>query len=195
MLAFVLPIEIRHQYLLVDDAKLAEKKLVAALVARNSHALEDLYRSYSASLLGIITKIIKQQEVAEDVLQETFIKIWNSIDQYDESKGRLFTWMARTAKNKAIDQTRSRGEINSSRNGDLEECTLEVNQLHQVQYHPEYIGLRQLIDLLTSEQTAILELIYFQGYTQVEASERLGIPISTLKTRIRDAIKVLRALF
>ena len=129
------------------------------------------------------------------MLQETFLKIWKSIGQYDANKGRLFTWMARLAKNKAIDHLRSRGEVNSLRNEDITISSTEVNQLHQVQYNPEHIGLKQLINMLSPAQMIILEMVYFQGYTQVEVAEVLNIPVGTVKTRIRIAIKTLRSLF
>lgn len=172
-----------------------ESTLVASLVARDSKALELLYSSYSASLLGIVTRLVKQDEAAQDVLQESFIKIWNSIGQYDASKGRLFTWMSRLVRNTAIDHLRSRGEINSLKNDDLSELTVEINERYQIMYHPEFIGVKQLIDLLTPEQKLILDMVYFQGYTQLEVSIALNIPVGTVKTRIRMSIKTLRAFF
>jgi len=173
----------------------AETELITALIAGHTKALEKLYTCYSASLLGIISKIIKQEDVAEDILQETFLQIWKSISQYDASRGRLFTWMARLARNKAIDHLRSRGEINNLRNEDLENASIEINALYQVQYNPEHIGLKQLINVLSPAQMIILDLVYFKGYTQAEAAQILQIPIGTLKTRIRIAIKTLRAFF
>ena len=195
MLAFLLPITGIPDQDHRKPGKNSEADLVAALVAGNPKALEKLYKSYSAALFGIISKTVKQEDAAEDILQETFLKIWNSIGQYDPTRGRLFTWMARLAKNKAIDHLRSRGEINHLKNDDLADFTVEVNQLHQIQYNPEFIGLKQLLMALSPEQTKIIDLIYFQGYTQVEVSEMLNIPVGTIKTRIRTAIKTMRSFF
>lgn len=192
MISFLLPITIAEQKKPVKDT---ETELVQQLVSGNTHGLERLYNSYSAALLGIITRIVKQPDLAEDVLQETFVKIWKSISQYDATKGRLFTWMARLARNKAIDHVRSRGELNSLKNDDLSDFTNEVNELYQIHYNPEIIGLRQLMEVLTPEQSKILDMVYFQGYTQLEVSEVLNIPIGTVKTRIRFSIKVLRSFF
>jgi RNA polymerase sigma factor (sigma-70 family) len=172
-----------------------ETALVASLVARDTKALDILYSSYSASLLGIVSKVVKQEEVAQDVLQESFIKIWNSIGQYDASKGRLFTWMSRLVRNTAIDHLRSRGQINSLKNDDLSDFTVQINERYQILYHPEFIGLKQLIEVLTPEQKLILDMVYFQGYTQLEVSTVLNIPVGTIKTRIRMSIKVLRSFF
>jgi RNA polymerase sigma factor (sigma-70 family) len=195
MLALLPPVIVVKDQPRLKKGHLNETVIVAALVAGDTRALEKLYAAYSAALLGIISRIIKQEDLAEDILQETFLKIWKSINQYDPSKGRLFTWMARLAKNKAIDHLRSRGEMNSLRNDDLAEFIVEVNELHQIRYNPEFIGIRQLINTLTPEQTIILDLVYFQGYTQVEVADMLGIPVGTVKTRIRAAIKAMRSFF
>lgn len=195
MLSFLLPISAPAFHKRRVSSSSAENELVTELVAGNTRALEKLYSLYSASLLGIISSIIRHDDIAQDVLQETFLKIWKSIDQYDAEKGRLFTWMARLAKNKAIDHLRSRGEINSMRNEDIDESFTEVNQQYQIQYNPEHIGLKQLINTLSPPQMIILEMVYFQGYTQTEAAEVLNIPVGTVKTRIRIAIKTLRTFF
>lgn len=195
MIAFLLPIFPDQPQKVAGLPVIKEIKLVNGLLARDQSALEVLYASYSASLFGIISKIIKQQEVAEDVLQETFIKIWTNIDHYDASKGRLFTWMARLARNKAIDYLRTRGVINSLKNDDLENSALAVNKLYQIQFNTEVIGIKQLMNALTPEQKTILDLVYFKGYTQVEVSEYLNIPVGTIKTRIRGSIRTLRSFF
>jgi len=195
MLAFLLTASPAPYSKPLESVTSRENELVNDLVAGETKALEQLYASYSASLLGIISKIVKQDDVAEDVLQETFLKIWTSISQYDATKGRLFTWMARLAKNKAIDHLRSRGEVNSQRNEDIDLLSIEINQLYHTQYNPEHIGLKQLMKMLTPPQMLILEMVYFQGYTQSEAAEVLNIPVGTVKTRIRIAIKTLRAFF
>lgn len=195
MLSFILPIPAPSLRKPRISSLYTENELVAELASGNTKALENLYKLYSASLLGIISNVIKQEDVAQDVLQETFLKIWKSIGQFDSTKGRLFTWMARLAKNKAIDHLRSRGEINSMRNEDIDESFTEVNEQYQIQYNPEHIGLKQLMSALTPPQFIILEMVYFQGYTQTEAAEALNIPVGTVKTRIRIAIKTLRSFF
>lgn len=195
MLSFILPLPAPVYRKSRSQTNHTENELVNELRSGSTKALEKLYSLYSASLLGIISNVIKQEDVAQDVLQETFLKIWKSIGQFDSTKGRLFTWMARLAKNKAIDHLRSRGEINSMRNEDIDESFTEVNQQYQIQYNPEHIGLKQLMKALTPPQFMVLEMVYFQGYTQTEAAEALNIPVGTVKTRIRIAIKTLRSFF
>ena len=172
-----------------------EQELVAGLKAGNKESIERLYKMYSSSLLGVISRLIKFDEIAEDVLQETFLKIWKSIGQYDMSKGRLFTWMSRLAKNTAIDQLRSRGQLNSNRNENFEDLGYELDCKHQSIYNPETIGVKKLLSQLTPAQKEIIDLIYFQGYTHLEVSEELNIPIGTVKTRIRLSMLTLRKFF
>jgi len=172
-----------------------ERNLVYSIKSGDQKMMSTLYTMYSPALLGIISRIIKFDEIAEDVLQETFVKIWKSIDQYQESRGRLFTWMARLAKNTAIDHLRGRGYINSRKNSDLDEVFVEADKSNQMVYNPETIGLRKLTMNLCAPQKAILDLIYFQGYSQSEVAEELNIPLGTVKTRLRMAIATLRKYF
>jgi RNA polymerase sigma factor (sigma-70 family) len=180
---------------LILHVNTAERSLVASIKSGDQKTIATLYTMYSPALLGIISRIIKFDEIAEDVLQETFLKIWKSIDQYQESKGRLFTWMARLAKNTAIDHLRGRGYVNSLKNSDLDEVFLEVDRDNQIVYNPETIGLKKLTMNLCASQKAILDLIYFQGYSQSEVAEELNIPLGTVKTRLRMAITTLRKYF
>ena len=173
----------------------SENELVTLLIARDAKALEELYASYSVALLGVISRTVKQQDLAEDILQESFLKIWTSIEKYDPEKGRLFTWMARLVTNKAIDHLRSRCESKTLKNEDLSCRTVEINARYQIWFHPEFIGIKQLLNSLSPEQTTIINMVYFQGYTQVEVGEILNIPLGTIKTRIRASIRTLRSYF
>ena len=174
---------------------LNETELVNALQAGDLKAFSELYKNYAPALLGIITRIVKSTECAEDVLQETFIKISKSISNYDRSKGRLFTWMAKLAKNTAIDLLRNRNHINSTKNEDLGGISEKIEIKYSASYNPEVIGVRQLTQGLSNSQKEILDLIYFQGYSHSEAADALNIPIGTIKTRIRNSILTLRKLF
>ena len=174
---------------------LEEPELVAALQQRKKIGADALYEMYSASLLGIISRVIADQEIAEDVLQEALIKIWNSIPQYDSSKGRLFTWMVNVTRNLAIDKVRSKDYRNHSKNQDLENHVNSIDEQRNSVYKPEHIGLKDLIQKLRPEQQVIVDMIYFKGYTHVEVSEELEIPLGTVKTRLRMGIIELRNYF
>jgi RNA polymerase sigma factor (sigma-70 family) len=174
---------------------LSEDELVSALRNREKIAVEALYDMYSASLFGVISRIITDIPVAEDVLQETFVKIWNSFSGYSAEKGRLFTWMVNIARNLAIDKIRSKDFKNQAKNHELENNVTFIDEQRNTVYKPELLGIRELVSTLKPEQKSILDLVYFKGYTHVEAAEELGVPLGTIKTRLRMAILQLRKHF
>jgi len=174
---------------------LSEEELVLALTNREKVAVEALYDMYSASLFGVISRIIADTATAEDVLQETFVKIWHSFSSYSTEKGRLFTWMVNIARHLAIDKLRSKDFKNQNKNQELENNVTSIDEQRNTVYKPELLGIKDLVQTLKPEQKLILELVYFKGYTHVEAADELGIPLGTIKTRLRMAILELRKHF
>jgi RNA polymerase sigma factor (sigma-70 family) len=174
---------------------LSEEELVLALTRREKIAVEALYDMYSSSLFGVISRIVIDIPVAEDVLQETFLKIWHSFSSYSSEKGRLFTWMVNIARNLAIDKIRSKDFKNQNKNRELENNVTFIDEQRSTVYKPELLGIKELVETLKSDQKAIVDLIYFKGYTHVEAAEELSIPLGTIKTRLRMAIQLLRKHF
>lgn len=174
---------------------LSEDELVLALRNREKIAIEALYDMYSSSLYGVISRIITDTATAEDVLQETFVKIWHSFSSYSTEKGRLFTWMVNIARNLAIDKIRSKDFKNQNKNQELENNVAFIDEQKSTVYKPELLGIKELVDTLKPEQKSILDLVYFKGYTHVEAADELGVPLGTIKTRLRMAIQQLRKHF
>jgi RNA polymerase sigma factor (sigma-70 family) len=174
---------------------LSEDELVLSLRNREKIAVEALYDMYSASLFGVISRIVIDEAVAEDVLQETFVKIWHSFSGYSSGKGRLFTWMVNIARNLAIDKVRSKDFRNQNKNQELENNVTFIDEQKNTVYNPELLGIKELVGALKPEQKLILDLVYFKGYTHVEAADELGIPLGTIKTRLRMAIQQLRKHF
>jgi RNA polymerase sigma factor (sigma-70 family) len=174
---------------------LSEDELVLALRNREKVAIEALYDMYSSSLYGVISRIISDTATAEDVLQETFVKIWHSFSGYNAEKGRLFTWMVNIARNLSIDKLRSKDFKNQNKNQDIENNVAFIDEQRNTAYKPELLGIKELVETLKPEQKSILELVYFKGYTHVEAADELGVPLGTIKTRLRMAILQLRKYF
>lgn len=179
----------------IRKISLPEAELIAAIRNRQRIGATALYDMYSASLYGVIHRMIPNEEEGQDLLQEAFVKIWNSIGSYDESKGRFFTWMVNIARNLAIDKLRSKDYRNAGKNQDVENSVNLIDDQFNSRLNPEVLGLKEMVDNLKPEAKAVLDLVYFKGYTQSEASEELGIPIGTVKTRIRMAVQTLRKLF
>ena len=174
---------------------LSEEELVHALRRREKIAVEALYDMYSSSLYGVIFRIVNETTIAEDILQETFVKIWNSFSGYSAEKGRLFTWMVNIARNLSIDKVRSKDFRNQNKNQDIENTVTLIDEQRNTVYKPELLGIKDLVQTLRPEQKSILDLVYFKGYTHVEAADELGIPLGTVKTRLRMAIQELRKNF
>lgn len=166
-----------------------ESELVELLKQHDNRAFHYLYEHYSAALYGIVLPIVNEAETANDVLQEVFINIWRKIDSYDPTRGRLFTWMLNIARNASIDTLRSSSFKNARKNQPLFET---VNWNAGSQMNVDNIGLRKVLDKLKDEQRTLVELAYFKGYTHEEIAVIEGIPLGTVKTRIRTALMQLR---
>ena len=174
---------------------LPEEELVRKLKAQDTIAIQALYDMYSGALLGVISRIVPQTEVAEDLLQETFIKIWNSAISYDSGKGRLFTWMMNIARNLSIDKLRSKDFRNAGKNQDIENNVDFIDSQKEITFNADLLGLKDMVTALKPEFNSVLNMVYFKGYTHVEAAEELNLPLGTVKTRIRMAIMELRKHF
>jgi RNA polymerase sigma factor (sigma-70 family) len=178
-----------------NKISLSEEELILALKNREKIGIEALYDMYSSSLYGVILRITINTPIAEDVLQETFVKIWHSFSSYSAEKGRLFTWMVNIARNLAIDKIRSKDFKNQNKNREIENNVTFIDEQRNTVYNPELLGIKDLVGTLKPEQKCILDLIYFKGYTHVEAADELGMPLGTIKTRLRMAIQQLRKNF
>ncbi|GGI26903.1 RNA polymerase sigma factor [Pedobacter mendelii] len=157
--------------------------------------LNNLYRNHSAELLTTILKIIPQTETAEDILQDTFVKVKRCIHSYNAERSQLLTWSKAIAKNMALDHLRLKSSRNSRLNQSIDFSQAELASKHFCSFNIDRIGLKQLFSVLSSEQLSILQLFYYEGYTHEEISEALDIPLGTIKTRIRMSIVTLRRFF
>lgn len=169
-----------------------EEALVEGLKAKNTGAFEELYDRYSGSLYGVILRITGHEPRAQDLLQETFIRVWTHIDHYDPSKGRLYTWMVRIARNKSIDNLRSASVQREGPIQSEEETVAKSGDRLKGRMNIDHIGLKGICNKLADHEKQVIELLYFLGYTQSEAAKKLDLPLGTLKTRARTAIGKLR---
>ena len=165
-----------------------------ALQRHDTAAFSMLYDNYSAAIFGIITKIVADNEAAEELLQDSFMKIWKNSAQYEPTKGRLFTWMLNIARNVAIDHIRLKK--NQQNNDELDDNVLgAIEQRGISDPLVDTLDMRTLTEKLAPEHRSLIELIYLQGYTQAETAEVLNIPLGTVKTRLRAALQQLRGFF
>ena len=172
--------------------KYSEQELVALLKEQNNDAFNYLYDHYSGALFTIINQIVPDKDTASDVLQEVFVNVWRKIGTYDDTKGRLFTWMLNIARNAAIDKVRSKSYRDNQRNQTIAEG--ESGMAMSSNPVVNDVGLKKVLTTLNEEYRKLIDLSYFQGFTHEEIAKMLGIPLGTVKTRIRTAISQLRTM-
>lgn len=179
--------------LATSKVKYSEEELVSALKRNERSAFEFLYDHYSGALFNIISKTLKDEEKATDVLQESFLKIWKNIASYNPEKGRLFTWIMNIARNGAIDAVRAEGRKPAM---DDIENTVVLNEKDTYDDSQTVSSdMKAIVDMLRPERKILIDMAYFQGYTHEEISEELSIPLGTVKSRIRTALQELKQYF
>ena len=170
----------------------SEDQLIVLLKDRNENGFHYLYDHYSGALYGVILRIVQSKDYTEEIIQDVFVKIWNSIHQYDSSKGRFYTWMINIARNQAIDKTRSKNFKNSSQNSSLEDSVYVSETVPSAGASVDTMDVQNWLLHLPEENRQLMRLAYFMGYTQEEISKELNMPLGTVKTKIRNSLIVLR---
>jgi RNA polymerase sigma factor (sigma-70 family) len=177
---------------LAINKKYCEEELVEHLLSGDPRRFEILYDYFSPSLYGIIRKIVKEETLAEDILQDGFLKIWNNAAFYDVKKSRLFTWMLNIMRNTSIDYLRSRQGKIDKKNQSVDTIINLNTPNYSLESNYEHIGIKKIVSQLNNEHHEIITLAFFEGYTQDEIAKKLQIPLGTVKTRCRSALQVLR---
>jgi len=170
----------------MQQHNLHDSKIIQRIIQKDKNALYQLYDKYSGALFGVIVRICQNQSLAEDVLQETFIKIWEKIDSYDSEKGKFYTWSYRIAKNMALNSIRNADDL--IQNEDLSVLRDKSIEQTKVDLKP----LNGAISRLEPHHQEAISLVYFRGYTHREANEEMGVPLGTFKSYIRQALQLLR---
>lgn len=169
-------------------------QLINQFKNKDVKAFDALYNYYNASLLGVIYAIVKDQDLAKDVLQDVFVKIWNKSDSYSKEKGRFFTWILNIARNTAIDKIRSKNFKQSNKNLDVQNFVDIIESNENFNSKSDFIGIKNFVSKLTEKCKNVIDYLFFKGYTQKETAEVLEIPIGTVKTRNRNCINELRKM-
>jgi RNA polymerase sigma-70 factor (ECF subfamily) len=170
--------------------------LMRAFARRERAAAEELYRAFAPRIYGLGMVLLGDKSAAEDLVQDTMVKTWRNAERYDEGRGSLETWLLRIARNLAVDVLRRR--VLESRHGGGTE-SVWASRPDPSAGPEERAETADLVDraraamrALSDEQRAALELAYFGGRTSAEVAELEGIPLGTVKTRIRRALMKLR---
>ena len=173
-----------------DDGDLAQR-----LRDRDAGAMRELYDRYGRLVYSLLTRMVRNSAAAEDLVQETFLRVWNRMQAFDPQRGALGPWILTVARNRAIDYLRSA-------DGKMSAGALELDRLE----HPGQFcnfedralsldrarRLKEAFEKLTPHQKTVVELAYYEGLSQSEMAERMQQPLGTVKTWVRSALKVLR---
>ncbi|MDX1328031.1 MAG: RNA polymerase sigma factor [Arenibacter sp.] len=171
---------------------LLEKHIVELLLERDDKAMSLLYEHYGDTLLGVAFKVVRNEALAEDVLQESFMKIWRNSDSYDPSKAKLFTWLFRITRNTAIDKLRS---VNTKSDKEIQIDVSDVYRLGTEGINPELMDIQDNLEKIEEKYQIVLDALFFQGMTQQEASDELNIPLGTIKSRLKIGLRELKKIY
>jgi RNA polymerase sigma-70 factor (ECF subfamily) len=175
-----------------------EAQLIGLLQGRQERGFRLLYEHYGANLYEVALRIVRCPAIAGDVVQESFVKVWRNIEAYNPAKGRLFTWLLNIVRNTALDHWRSQGRLShwewANQAGLSKTSNPYDAQLPAYLLSMDHIGVDRLLKCLSPEQQLVVDYLYLRGYTHAEAAQTLGLPLGTVKTRVRLALIHLRRL-
>jgi RNA polymerase sigma-70 factor (ECF subfamily) len=176
-----------------------DRELLRRIARRDEEALVQLYDRYAHILYGVAYRVVRRKDNAEDILQEVFLQVWNRAETYNPVIGIPSVWLIKIARNRAIDYRRSREFQDRQRDVEFGE-TLGLadpspDPMRLVQTTQASALMRKALDRLPVDQRQLIELAYYEGYTQSELSKKLSMPLGTVKTRMRTGLFALRDYF
>jgi RNA polymerase sigma-70 factor (ECF subfamily) len=171
-----------------------DEKLVARLQRRDPQALGELYDRYGRLTYALILRVVRDAGIAEDLVQETFLRVWNRVQGFDAQKGSIGPWLLAVARNRAIDYLRSAGgrERNALEFEETDHPALYTDMERDLLNSDQTRRVKQAMQKLSANQRQVIELAYFEGLSQTEMAEKMGQPLGTVKTWVRTALQTLR---
>lgn len=170
------------------------------IAARDARALEDLYDRFSKVLFSVIISIVKRREDAEEILGDIFFQVWEKAGSYDSARGSVYGWLLALARNRSIDRLRSKGykqgRQEDSETGEMDGFATEglMNPLDSAELSQRMDRVKAALERISPDQRRVIETAYFEGRSQSEVAEKLGLPLGTVKTRMRDGMKTLQTM-
>jgi len=174
----------------ISEETRTDASLIERVIARDAAAIAELYDRHSRLLFGLVVRILRDRGEAEDVLQEVFLSVWTRAQTYKPALGSPAAWLVGIARNRAIDRLRATG---------VRLHTLEVSQAAAVRtlespaaQDDRQRDVARALDALPPEQRVLIENAYYLGLTHSELAARFGLPLGTVKTRVRTGMLALR---
>jgi RNA polymerase sigma-70 factor (ECF subfamily) len=181
----------------MTDTSIADLKLVNRILRRDESALSELYARYGAQVFGVVLHVLQNRDLAEEATQDTFLKVWNHVQQWDDERGKLSSWLLTVARYTAIDLLRREKRQAPGSAIDIEDMLSLIGQPGAART-PEWYDaelLKTLIGRLPHEQIEAIELAFFKGMTHSEIAAYLRQPLGTVKSRIRSGLQTLRGMW
>jgi RNA polymerase sigma-70 factor (ECF subfamily) len=162
---------------------------------RDAAAMEAIYDRHSRSVYSVLLRITRDPEIANELLQDTFIRLWRSAETYESARGTLAPWLLTLARNLALDHFRSKGEKQRKREEKMEVLPIQsfAPQAEEwVDQRRVAVRVRYYVGELPDDQQKALQLAYFEGLSHSEIAQKLSKPLGTVKTWLRSALQQLR---
>jgi RNA polymerase sigma-70 factor (ECF subfamily) len=168
--------------------------LVKRLQRREPEALGELYDRYGRLAYSLIYRVVRDRGIAEDLVQETFLRVWTRVQAFDAQKGAVGPWLLAVARNRAIDYLRAAGgrERNAVEFAETDHPALYTDMEQGILASDKARTVKRALEKLSVQQRQVIELAYFEGLSQTEMAQRIGQPLGTVKTWVRTALKLLR---
>ena len=167
-----------------------DTRLIQQLKNKDEGALSLLYDKYSGAIYSIILKMIRDEGKAQNLLQDTFMTVWDKAENYDATKGRFYTWVYRIAKNKTLNVLRKNDPLIQT-----DDFSVYKNKEEAISVDSEYLELKGAIKCLEAHHKEAIELVYFKGLTHREAHKEMNVPLGTFKSYVKQALKQLRTTY
>ncbi|MBJ7429244.1 MAG: RNA polymerase sigma factor [Bacteroidia bacterium] len=174
------------------------EKLIEMIQSKSEKGFNILYDMYCDALYNAIIKIVKRTDITEDLLQDTFIKIWRHIDRFEPEKGTLYTWMLNIAKNQSIDYLRSSDYHKQLLNEEIDLFSFKLDVIDTIKHNVcqiEFADFKRKAKQLDPKYAKVIDMIFFDGWTHKQTALKLMLPIGTVKTRARKGLSLLKTLY
>ena len=166
-----------------------EDFIIKGMKAKEESSLSLLVNYYGRALMAIATGIVDgRSEIAEEVVQKSYLKIWNNIDLYDPTKSTLYTWMARITRNTALDERKLKSFSAFQKTKPIDSTVPYYTHTNQ----SDSIDVKNLLKGIDEKYAFVLSKIYIEGHTHMSVAEEFSIPLGTVKTRLQKGVELLR---
>lgn len=164
--------------------------LIQQLKDKDERALSLLYDKYAGAIYSVIIKMVRDEGKAQNLLQDTFMTVWEKAESYDANKGRFYTWVFRIARNKTLNFIRKVEPLIQT-----DDFSVYDNKAEAIIIDAKYLELNGAITSLEAHHKEAIELVYFKGLTHKEAHQQMDVPLGTFKSYVRQALKQLRQTY